>query len=348
MFAVSVILPVYNAEGFLSRCLKSVYSQSYRLPFELSIFNDGSSDSSSQIIYNWMTKLESRNISLKLNCGETSTPKGVGYAKNRAIANSSGEYLCFLDADDEMNENRIEKQLQACKALPRNTLVGCKFHREPANSTSRYTMWANSITQDQLYTQRYLSHGPTLIMPTWFCHRSLVDSIGGFDESGKGTPEDLIFFNKHLDSGGLLHRVDEDLLMYRYHADATTFSVTEETIWNLRVEVLQRNVLSKWSNFSIWNAGKQGRKLFRSLSEENKQKVTSFCDVDVKKINKGFYTYEESTRVPKPRVPIVHFSKVQKPVIICVKLDLPASSEFFKETFDSFGFTEGVDYFHFN
>ena len=47
--------------------------------------------------------------------------------------------------------------------------------------------------------------------------------------------------------------------------------------------------------------------------------VVAFCDVDPKKISQGYYTYEESHRVPKPRVPIVHFSMASPPFLLCVK-----------------------------
>ena len=119
-------------------------------------------------------------------------------------------------------------------------------------------------------------------------------------------------------------------------------SVSRETIWKLRVDFLQERVLSQWESFTIWNAGKQGRKLYRCLSPTNQEKVRyrqlcsqmwitsqiisisycciacqwvevvekvsfcpsppfwfiyqvkAFCDVDENKIQKGFYTYEES------------------------------------------------------
>lgn len=51
--------------------------------------------------------------------------------------------------------------------------------------------------------------------------------IGGFSEEGKGTPEDLLFFYKHLDMKGRLWKVPECLLVYRYHPHATTFSIDE-------------------------------------------------------------------------------------------------------------------------
>lgn len=126
-------------------------------------------------------------------------------------------------------------------------------------------------------------------MPTWLCHRSVYCKIpNGFSEDGKGTPEDLIFFYKHLDLGGCILRADEFLLKYRYHPEATTFSVTSQTIWRIRLRHLIEHVLSiaPWCyGFTIWNAGKQGRKFFRDLPASEKKKVMAFCDVDKSKIN---------------------------------------------------------------
>ena len=342
---ISIILPVHNAQPFIDECLKSVYTQTYSEPFELSIFNDGSTDETSNAIKHWIPILAERNI-MTVVSGHTDPPRGVGYAKNRAIEQSTGAYLCFLDADDIMSSTRIEKQLHHLETCSNNTIVGSKFHRIPEDSTKRYTLWANTLTVDQLYTQRYTSHGPTVIMPTWFCHRSVFQAVGGFDESGRGTPEDLIFFNKHLDIGGKLARVDEDLLMYRYHANAATFSVSEQTIWDIRVQALQDNVLCNWDKFSIWNAGKQGRKLYRSLTDENKRKVIAFCDVDQRKISRGFYTYEESSAQPKPKIPIVHYSQVEKPIIACIKLGM--TNGLFEQYLETCELVEGQDFYHFN
>ncbi|KAH9495807.1 UDP-GlcNAc:betaGal beta-1,3-N-acetylglucosaminyltransferase-like protein 1 [Bulinus truncatus] len=340
---VSVILPVHNASQWLTECLTSVVHQSYRGPIELSVYDDASTDCSREIIENWIRTVDCFRFSLKLS-GHKGRPSGVGYAKNQAIAQSTGEYLCFLDSDDVMHQDRIEKQLDAARFSSR-AIVGCRFHREPPGSTARFTDWANSLTQDQLYNQVYLSHGPTVIMPTWFCHRSVVSSIGGFDESGKGTPEDLLFFYKHLENGGQIVRVDQDLLMYRYHPQAETFSIHENTIWKARVEFLEKRILSRWKSFSIWNAGKQGRKFYRSLSLSNKQKVLMFCDVDFKKIDKKFYIDEGSKEKPKPKIPVLHFTEVRPPIILCIKLNLSGN---FEQNLRSLRLKEGRDYIHFN
>lgn len=94
-----------------------------------------------------------------------------------------------------------------------------------------------------------------------------------------------------------------------------------KTIWNLRLKRLETHFLAKWKDgFTIWNAGKQGRRLYRSLSDEYRSKVACFCDVDAKKIQQGVYILEETKLRPKPKIPIVHFTKAKAPFVICVKL----------------------------
>ncbi|XP_074485189.1 queuosine-tRNA galactosyltransferase isoform X3 [Sebastes fasciatus] len=244
-----------------------------------------------------------------------------------------------------MLPQRVCLQYEASVLHP-NFLIGCKLRRVPEGSTERYTRWINTITQDQLITQVYTSHGPSVVMPTWFCSRNWYLKVGPFDEGGKGVPEDLLFFYQSLRQGGGVARVDQCLLVYRYHEKATTHSVTEETIWKLRVDFLQERVLSQWESFTIWNAGKQGRKLYRSLSPTNQKKVTAFCDVDENKIQKGFYTYEESKERPKPKIPVLHYKDASAPFVICVKLDMTGGV--LEENLNCLQLKEGTDYYHFN
>ncbi|XP_026523390.1 UDP-GlcNAc:betaGal beta-1,3-N-acetylglucosaminyltransferase-like protein 1 isoform X2 [Notechis scutatus] len=342
---VSVILPVYNAESWLDECLKSILDQDFQGSIELSIFNDSSTDNSINIIEKWKILLEEAGIRVVLGENYSTHPGGVGFAKNYAIDQSSGEYLCFLDSDDVMMPQRIRLQWEANIKYPRS-IIGCQIKREPAEATERYTRWINNLTHDQLLTQVFTSHGPTVIMPTWFCSREWFYLVGRFNEEGKGTPEDLLFFYEHLRKGGEVFRVDQCLLLYRYHAQAATHAVLEETIWTHRVLFLEERILSNWTSFTIWNAGKQGRKLFRSLSPANQNKVTAFCDVDKNKITKGFYIYEESKETSKPRIPILHFKEASPPLIICVKLDLTDGQ--FEENLSLLNLKEGVDYYHFN
>lgn len=224
-------------------------------------------------------------------------------------------------------------------------LIGSCFDRVPADSTRRYTAWCCGLSQQQLYTQAFTAFGPSIIQPTWFCERAVFDRAGPFSVAGKGTPEDLLFFYHHLELGGKLLKVERPLLLYRYHSDCESFNVNRWTIWEARVKAIVDHVICKWEQFTIWNAGKEGRRFYRSLSHDDQQKVVAFCDVDVKKINKGFYIYEESDIIPKPKVPIIHYREAHPPLLIYVKWDL-TEGEF--ENLASLNLLEGKDYYLFS
>ncbi|XP_073877183.1 queuosine-tRNA galactosyltransferase isoform X1 [Macaca fascicularis] len=352
---VSIILPVHNAEPWLDECLRSVLQQDFEGTMELSVFNDASKDKSGAIIEKWRVKLEDSGVHVIIGGHDSLSPRGVGYSKNQAVAQSSGSYLCFLDSDDVMMPQRVRLQHQAAVQHP-SSIIGCRVRRDPPNSTERYTRWINQLTPEQLLTQVFTANGPTVIMPTWFCSRAWFSHVGPFDEGGQGVPEDLLFFYEHLRKGGGVVRVDQSLLLYRYHPRAATHSVLETTIWTHRVRFLEEQALPRWAAFTIWNAGKQGRRLYRSLTAASQRKVVAFCDfcacpqvvafcdfcacpqvvafcdfcacpqvvafcdVDENKIRKGFYCHEDSQERPKPRIPILHFRAARPPFVICVKL----------------------------
>ncbi|XP_069691183.1 queuosine-tRNA galactosyltransferase-like isoform X2 [Periplaneta americana] len=336
---VSVIVPIHNGEAWIDDCFEAIQLQSAveHLTVEVSAYDDSSTDKTWDMLQAWKEKLTMKGIKFVLSRNESSCPRGVGFAKNHAVEQSSGVFLCFQDVDDIMLPDRILHQYEAAQENE-NAIVGCEFRRLPDDSTVRFTRWANSLDNEQLYHQIYTSHGPTLIMPTWFCKRSVFDRIGGFSEEGKGTPEDLLFFYKHLDIKGRLWKVPECLLVYRYHPHATTFSIDENTIWSVRLERLQENVLISWTEFTIWNAGKQGRRFYRSLQPKYQERVIAFCDVDVNKVGKTYTPPHQN----KCMIPILHFTQMTPPVIICVKLDLTGGS--FEENLKSLNLQEGRDY----
>ncbi|MBP3707033.1 MAG: glycosyltransferase family 2 protein [Clostridia bacterium] len=96
---VSIIIPAYNAEKYLQRCLESVVNQTYK-NIEIIIVNDGSTDNTESIIIRYQKKYKSIKYFKKEN-------NGVSDARNYGIAQASGEYFCFVDADDYVSESLI-------------------------------------------------------------------------------------------------------------------------------------------------------------------------------------------------------------------------------------------------
>ena len=104
---VSVVLPIYNVEKYLSRCLESVVNQSYR-KLEIILVDDESPDKCPEICDKWAAKDSRIKVIHKKN-------GGLGHARNTGIENATGEYICFVDSDDYIASDTIEKAYEAVK-----------------------------------------------------------------------------------------------------------------------------------------------------------------------------------------------------------------------------------------
>jgi glycosyltransferase involved in cell wall biosynthesis len=95
---ISVIIPIYNGEKYIKRCFESVFSQTEK-NFEIVAVDDGSTDSTFSVLK------EYENEKIKVVHTENG---GVSRARNVGIENATGEYITFLDVDDELLENALE------------------------------------------------------------------------------------------------------------------------------------------------------------------------------------------------------------------------------------------------
>ena len=97
---VSVIVPVYNAQSHLRQCLDSIMGQTLR-EIEILCVDDGSTDGSAQILEEYKGCDPRLHVIMQENIG-------AGAARNRGLAEASGEYLSFLDADDFFEPDMLE------------------------------------------------------------------------------------------------------------------------------------------------------------------------------------------------------------------------------------------------
>ena len=104
---VSVIVPVYNVEPYLEKCLNSLVNQTLK-DIEIIVVNDGSPDNSQKIIDKFEKKYKQITSYIKEN-------GGLSDARNYGISKSNGEYLSFIDSDDYIEENMLEKMYNKAK-----------------------------------------------------------------------------------------------------------------------------------------------------------------------------------------------------------------------------------------
>ncbi|MCD8223998.1 MAG: glycosyltransferase [Clostridiales bacterium] len=117
---ISLIIPVYNGEKYLRRCLDSVAGQTFR-DMEIIVVDDGSSDGSLAICREYEAADARFHVIAKENSGASDS-------RNRAIAQASGEYLQFMDCDDWLSEDASEIFAGAAKRYD-SDLVIADFYR---------------------------------------------------------------------------------------------------------------------------------------------------------------------------------------------------------------------------
>lgn len=123
---VSIIVPIYNAELYLSRCLDSLIRQTYK-NIEVICVNDGSIDRSLEIAMTYSQQYSEITVINKLNTG-------VSDSRNLALQQATGDYVMFVDSDDWISPNMVEHLLK--EAVTHNAeLIMCGYSREYKDRT---------------------------------------------------------------------------------------------------------------------------------------------------------------------------------------------------------------------
>lgn len=171
MPVISVIIPAYNAETTLKDTLTSVLQQTFS-EFELIIINDGSTDTTLEII----SQIDDPRI--KVFSYQNS---GASTSRNRGFAQASGEYIAFLDADDLWTPDKLEAQLAALKIHPQADIA--YSWSDCIDESSSFLRRGGHITINgdalpKLLMMDILENGSNPLI-----RRQAVIEVGGFDES---------------------------------------------------------------------------------------------------------------------------------------------------------------------
>lgn len=135
---VSVIVPLYNKGRWIKRALDSIASQTFG-DFEVIVVDDGSTDEGPEIVSNY------KDARFRLIRQPNSGP---GAARNRGIADSSGEFVAFLDADDEWFEDYLEESIRSMEQFGKDTACVSSGYIEYPGGISRQAMWERRGIQE--------------------------------------------------------------------------------------------------------------------------------------------------------------------------------------------------------
>jgi len=209
--AISVLMPVYNAEQYLAAAITSILNQTF-IDFELIAIDDGSTDGSKTILQNFAASDSRLRCLFRPNTG-------IGQALNDGIAVATGEFLARMDADDVALPNRFARQIARFKNEPELVALGSAVifmdaAGHPVKPCPR------EAQHERIEQALLAGDGGAIIHPSAMFKREAVNQVGGYIKDRYY--EDLDLYLK-LARVGRLGNLSEPLLHYRVHPTSVNF-----------------------------------------------------------------------------------------------------------------------------
>lgn len=238
---VSVVMIFLNEEDYIEEAIRSVLAQTFSA-WELLLVDDGSTDGSSVTARSYAAMSPDRIRYLTHPGGRN---RGMGASRNLGLRQARGEFVAFLDADDVYLPQCLELQVAALDEHPEVALVYGEteyWHSwNPEQDPREDWVWrhfgvpAGFVVEPPRMLANYLRDGGTLPCMNLVARRSVVDSVGGFEDEFRGLFEDQVFLAKIAAEHALLP-LDHLVARYRQHAESicATSPVDDVRVAHLR------------------------------------------------------------------------------------------------------------------
>lgn len=258
---VSVIIPTYNRAHFLRLTLESIVSQTYQ-NIEIFVIDDGSPNNEAEIVCKEFVRVSYCKID---NSGGPAKPR------NEGVKLAKGKYLAFVDDDDIWLPNKLEKQVQILEQNPEFGLVhGCC---EVINN--------EGILQGKIVGRPgkpEVKHGDvkmrmignwTVMMPTSFVRKEVVDKVGYFNEEMPAAGEDVEFWTR-CSFETKFYYLDNPMVYYRIHNE----NISSQTKEYINLPLYLKNVIDFY------------HKTNRISSDDYSLLKNKLCFMQLKELNK--------------------------------------------------------------
>ena len=213
MCFISIIIPIFNTEQYLPRCIESVLSQRYS-DFELILVDDGSTDASGAICDSYSERDHRIRVFHKEN-------GGVSSARNLGLEKARGEWIYFVDSDDELLPDGL-RVLTDCISDEVDIVMGGFVEvdengvlSEPANNTSRI------LTKKQSVVTLYVGYGSYCYLWTRLLKREVIRRFNLCFDPSIAIKEDTLFLMQYIcKSNGKTRQSTIPVYQYRRRSDS--------------------------------------------------------------------------------------------------------------------------------
>lgn len=237
---ISIVIPVYNSEQYLVRCLDSVFKQKFTGTFEVIAVDDNSTDSSLQMLKNYQVKEE------KLKIIHHVENFSLPIARVTGMKETTGEYVMHIDSDDWLMPNALENLYKKCKETNADVLV---FNYSRQNTEGIITL-TNTIKKE-LITNNKLKVQHLFFGSDWnkIVKRTLTDNMLYGKTKLKST-EDLIYCTEILLRAEKICLITE--CFYVYCENQLSISSTTLPVDYLKTQMLVLKIIKEITlNYSV-------------------------------------------------------------------------------------------------
>lgn len=202
---ISVVIPAFNREKYIVKCLDSIVNQSYK-PYEIVVIDDASTDNTVALVEEY-----SNTIIKIIKCKKNG---GAQKARNIGIKEATGEWIAFMDSDDEWLPDKLEKQKKMIEILGYNVCAGGAFVcKKDSNKKWLCDGKSGYVYEEVLKLRTYL------LFQTLLIKKECIINAGGLDEKVVAYQElDTAIRIAKLEKIAYL---DEPLFKYYLHEDDT-------------------------------------------------------------------------------------------------------------------------------
>ena len=198
---VSIIVPVYKVEPFLSECIESILSQTYS-DWELLLIDDGSPDNSGKICEDYALKDKRIRVFHKHN-------GGVSSARNLGLDNMTGEWVMFVDADDAIAPNTLKICINQC--IKENLdLLQFSYTRVKKYNGHNGKKTIPMCLGDYIKKNQFLVCAGASLLRT-----SIIKENSLYFDTHLKLAEDQLFMYQYMDRCKVLQKIDDELYWYR-------------------------------------------------------------------------------------------------------------------------------------
>lgn len=213
---VSIIIPMFNAEESIKKCLVSLMKQSFTEDYEILVMDDGSNDKSSEIVKE--LSLSAPYIKYHFHSNQ-----GISVTRNDGLALAQGEYICFIDSDDYVHENYLDELYKKSTACNSDITV-CDFYE--CKSDQHYLRKLIDFKCSSVFELPELSFEINTAPWNKMFKKSFLQKNNISFPVGKKY-EDASFMLSALLKAKCIAKVNRALVYYQVHAGSETMSMNE-------------------------------------------------------------------------------------------------------------------------